>query len=70
MDRRTAVAFATVLVGSGLVLGRGHDCIMTVSSGSVPVATQLPLLAYAGHVVARLANGPQRAPILGRERAV
>ena len=30
----------------------------------------LPLLARVGHVIARLANGAQRAAIFGRQRAI
>jgi hypothetical protein len=39
-------------------------------AGPLPMATQLSLLADAGHVIARLTNRVQRATILGRQRTV
>jgi hypothetical protein len=36
----------------------------------LPALAQLSLLAHGGHVIARLANGGQRAAVLGREGPV
>ena len=36
----------------------------------LPVIPQLSLLAHAGHVIARLANGAQRAAVFGRQGAI
>jgi hypothetical protein len=34
------------------------------------VLAQLPLFAYPGHVIARLADGAQRAAVFSRQRSV
>jgi hypothetical protein len=36
----------------------------------LPVLAQLPLFAYPGHVIARLADGAQRAAVFSRQRSV
>jgi hypothetical protein len=39
-------------------------------AGPLPMATQLSLLADAGHVIARIVDGAQRAAVFGREGPV
>jgi hypothetical protein len=40
---------------------------LRISLKTLPVGAQFPLLAHAGHVIARIADGAQRAAVLYRE---
>jgi hypothetical protein len=49
---------------------RIYDCLATTVAGALPMRPQLSVLAHVGHVIARLANGAQRAAVFGRQGPV
>ena len=56
---------------SSALLRVGTSVFARISfSDALPLATQLALLAHAGHVIARITDGAQRTAVFGREGLV